>query len=405
MISAIPNSSLSQPDQLPSSKLIPFPHRRSILLFCAANFLFWAGLYLYVPILPVYIQSLDTSLYMVGLVIAAYAIPQVLLRIPIGIVADNLQRRKPLVVAGMIFALLGALWLWFSGNLWLLFLARMVTGIGAATWVIFPIYFIAYYPLKESGRAIGLINFVQNAALVAATASGGALAQMFGPRQTFFGAAIIGVLGLGVLFFTKEPSRDQMKVRRWQDFSSVATCPLLITISVMGILLHFVTFAGVFSFLPIYANEIGASSADIGLITMLNMGLSTLGALCAIWLWEKFGIRVTIISGSLLIGISLFAIPFIQDIPLLMAVQISYGLGRGVLMTMFMALSIRNVRHEHQATAMGIYQAVYAIGMLLGPLTSGFLSDRLGLSNAFYLSALISLLISALVFIPVLPKR
>ena len=41
---------------------------------------------------------------------------------------------------------------------------------------------------------------------------------------------------------------------------------------------------------------------------------------------------------------------------------------------------------------MGVYQALYSIGMLLGPLVSGFLADDLGLSTVFYLSAFLCLI-------------
>ena len=110
---------------------------------------------------------------MVGVVLAAYSIPQVLLRIPIGVWADRLVRRKPLVLAGMVFASLGALGLGISTDPWLLFPARMTAGLGAATWVVFTIYFTAYYPAKDTGRAIGLLSFVRGGALIVATVSGG----------------------------------------------------------------------------------------------------------------------------------------------------------------------------------------------------------------------------------------
>ena len=101
----------------------------------------------------------------------------------------------------------------------------------------------------------------------------------------------------------------------------------------------------------------------------------------------------------------MLAVPFITTVPVLMLVQVSYGVGSGVLMTLFMVLSIRGFPQEQQATAMGIFQAVYAVGMLAGPLASGFLGSELGLSTVFYLSALFSLLIIALVFLPIFSKN
>ena len=187
--------------------------------------------------------------------------------------------------------------------------------------------------------------------------------------------------------------------------SPVITSPLLITVSIMGIMSHFAVFAGVFGFIPVYAAEIGASSSQLGLITMINLGFSTAAALGAVWVWERLGYRYTIILGTIICGLSLLAVPFIPNVPTLMLTQISFGLGSGVLMTTLMALSIRNVPREHQATAMGIYQAVYAVGMLTGPLVSGFLGAKLGLDSVFFAAASLSLAVTVLAFLPVFPRQ
>ena len=71
MADVIPIKSSLSRDNIPSHTLIPSSNRGSVALFCLANYLFWASLYLYVPILPVYAQSLGAGLSMVGIVVAA----------------------------------------------------------------------------------------------------------------------------------------------------------------------------------------------------------------------------------------------------------------------------------------------------------------------------------------------
>jgi MFS family permease len=380
-------------------------NRKSIFFFCIVNFLWWIGLYLYVPVLPVYIQEAGASLNTVGMVLSAYAIPQVLLRIPVGIWSDRLGRRKPLVIGGIVFTSLGALGLGLSTTTWLLFLSRMTTGIGAAAWVVFPLYFAAYYAVDESGKAIGLINFIQNIALIVAAVGGGFIAEGLGLNQTFYIAASLGTVALVALLFTREIPVSRERTIPWQHSLSVVARPLLIGVSIMAILLNFAVFTGIFGFIPIYAAEIGASHSDLGIITMVNLSFSALGALSAAWIRERFGYRVTVIGGALFLGGSILAVPFISSVLLLMMVQISCGIGSGVLMTLFMVLSIRGLPRKQQATAMGVFQAVYAIGMLAGPLTSGFLGSGLGLTRVFYLSAFFSLLIAALAFLPVFSRN
>ena len=52
-----------------------------------------------------------------------------------------------------------------------------------------------------------------------------------------------------------------------------------------------------------------------------------------------------------------------------------------------MALSISAVPPGQRATAMGVYQALYSIGILAGPVVGGVVADVSGLSSVFYMSA------------------
>ncbi|HEX5414588.1 MAG TPA: hypothetical protein VFZ25_02905, partial [Chloroflexota bacterium] len=54
-------------------------------LFAISTLFYWAALYVYVPILPVYAQTLGASLTVVGLVVSAYGLGQLVLRIPVGV--------------------------------------------------------------------------------------------------------------------------------------------------------------------------------------------------------------------------------------------------------------------------------------------------------------------------------
>ena len=144
---------------------------------------------------------------------------------------------------------------------------------------------------------------------------------------------------------------------------------------------------------------------ELGIITMIAVGSSAVASLAAVHMAERYGNTFTIVLGAVLVGASTLAIPFIHHVFILEAVMVSYGLGSGVLGTILMALSIRSVAPQQRATAMGVYQAVYAVGMLFGPLLSGIVGDNLGLASVFYLSASLCLVIAGLAFLPVIPRR
>ena len=54
------------------------------------------------------------------------------------------------------------------------------------------------------------------------------------------------------------------------------------------------------------------------------------------------------------------------------------------------SLALKSADSEDRATAMGSYQALYAIGMLAGPAVSGIIADASGIDAVFWLSAVVT---------------
>ncbi len=80
-------------------------------------------------------------------------------------------------------------------------------------------------------------------------------------------------------------------------------------------------------------------------------------------------------------------VPAMRTVPGLAWLMVANGIARGLLQTVLMSLSVQSMPESLRATAMGIYQAVYALGMLAGPLVTGRLADIIGLGPAFYVAA------------------
>ena len=68
-------------------------------------------------------------------------------------------------------------------------------------------------------------------------------------------------------------------------------------------------------------------------------------------------------------------------------VPILIGLSSGIAYPVLMGLSIRYVTEAERTTAMGLHQAVYAIGMFSGPWLSGLLADAIGIRPMFGVTA------------------
>ena len=116
----------------PSDSPEPVNYRRSILLSCISTLFFWGAVYVYMPILAPYANMVSGSLASVGIVLGAYGLAQLILRVPLGICSDRWRIRKPFFLLGFIFDGLGSLGLLVSGSTAMLFASVFTAGIAAS---------------------------------------------------------------------------------------------------------------------------------------------------------------------------------------------------------------------------------------------------------------------------------
>ena len=118
-----------------------------IPIFLAVTTMFWASLYAYVPILSPYAQDMGASLSMVGLIVAAYGLSQLLLRVPTGIISDRIGARRPFILIGLLAAVFAAAGMAMAKTPGQLLICRGMAGVAATTWVAFTTLFPAYFSL------------------------------------------------------------------------------------------------------------------------------------------------------------------------------------------------------------------------------------------------------------------
>jgi len=377
---------------------------RGIILVTAATFFMWGSLYLYVPFLPIRAQDLGASNTMVGAVIASYAIAQVALRIPIGVGSDLLGRRKPFALAAIGSAILGALWLGVSPNPLNMFFARSITGIAGAGWVALSILYASYFSAQGTAGAMSRIMAVNGIALVLATLVGGWIAELISPAATFYSGVIAGSIGFVLLLMAPEPPMGERKDYSRATFIAIARTPLLVRVSVISVFAHFVTFATTFTFVPIYAQEIGGTESQIGYISTAMFAGGVLGTILAPYIARRIGNPAAILTGLSLMAISAVVVPALDGVLGLGVSQFVGGFGRGVEAAMLMTLAVLAVAPAARATAMGMFQAVYATGMIAGPIVAGVVADNINIDAVFYLSTGVAIAGGLLVLMGRIPK-
>ena len=360
-------------------------------LFCLVTSLYWFSLYAYVPTLPGYADSLGASHRMVGLILGSYGFTQMLLRIPLGIYSDTINRRKPFVVAGLAIALVSALGMRLFPSPGMLLVFRGLTGVAAAAWVTYAVLFSSYFPSESATRAIGYISAFNAMGQMAAMMLGGLAAHGFGRAAPFTVAAVGGAVGLMLSMGVVEKKVDR-EPGRLSEFASVGSDRGLILVSSLAVLVQLITFATVYGFTPIAAERIGAGDFELGLLTTLSTLPRILAAALSGALFARiYGERRTVIWAFVVLSISCMAIPLVPSLPLLYVSQIIGGFAAGLIFPLLMGLSIKAVAEGKRASAMGFFQAIYGIGMFVGPVFVGVVSDTLSLQWGFWLAGLVGL--------------
>ncbi len=372
--------------------------RRSVGFFCLGIALFWAALYIYVPILSVYAQSLGASLSLVGLIVASYGVVQLLLRIPLGVASDRLGQRKPFVLAGFLTVALSCLGLALAPTPELLIPFRALAGLAACTWVTSSVLFASYFPPQQAVQATSLVNFFSSGGRVLATTGGGMLAQRFGWVSTFWAGAFLALLGLGAMAQAEEDAEPVKHPLAWRDVVRIGSVPLLMVTSLLATLAQYSSFATTYGFIPVYAAGLGASRAELGWLTAAEQISYTLVALSAGHISERIGERIAVVGAALTMALTTLLTPLISSLGLLALSRMGYGVGQGLIYPTLMGLSIRAVPPPERASAMGIFQAVYALGMFGGPAISGLIADHWGLGVMFLVTGGLSLGMALLAF-------
>tara|TARA_A100001015_G_scaffold307206_1_gene402738 strand:- start:452 stop:1627 length:1176 start_codon:yes stop_codon:yes gene_type:complete len=365
------------------------PHNYVIL----GSLFWWFSLYIYVPVLPIYSKDLGANLQFVGLIIGSYAVGQVLFRIPIGYLSDRLKSRKLFSVISGIVSFLGSACLFLSNNPNDIFLGRTITGIAAAGWVAISIYYSSFFLKEERFKSSTIIVASNTFAVFLGSFLSGYISDSLGIKACFLISMISALLASILFFISKEKALDIKVQFSTSKFINLLKNKLLICLCLNGIFIQFITFSVTFSFFPIYLNEIGYSDSVVGNVVSLSTLSAIIGTIFSPYLIKKFGLWKAFAFASIPIGITTLLTPYFEGLILLTALRLVAGIGTGLIFSSCMSSIVRGFEENYQASAMGIFQAIYAIGMFTGPIFSGIIASKLSLESVFIFSSSVSFLI------------
>lgn len=377
--------------------------KRSRQLLSITIVFFWASEYCHAPYFTPYLQTLGFAAGLIGVMTGMYGFTQMLVRIPLGIVTDVTGCYKKTILMGTIFTTISSFGLIFATHAASIIFCRILAGIAASSWLAFTILYAAYFEADESVQATTNVNAFNSIGKLLAFTLGLTTASFWGYKVPLVCSFLTGVIAV---ICASQLKPITLKRERFQ-FSHVAAVfsnPAVLCASFFAIIMQAFQQGTVFSFTSSVAKELGASAFEIGVNTIL---FTLIQVIAAGFMGKKVLKRLTtcqsVTIGFLLMTACCLLVAFGDNMWYLYASQTLGGISNIMTSSILMSMIIRYVPQENQSTAMGLYQALYGIGMTLGPMMTGQLVNRFDYSAAYL--AMGALTLGAAALAPVMFKE
>ncbi|MGI6028271.1 MAG: MFS transporter [Candidatus Heteroscillospira sp.] len=347
-------------------------------LFEIAVVFFWASEYCHAPYFTPYLGSLGFSSTLIGLIVGSYGFTQMLVRIPLGIATDATSGYKAVTVGGLFFTTLSSFGLWLFTDVYLIFLFRIFAGVAASAWIAMTVAYMSYYREEDAVTATALLNSLNSCGKLLAFVLGALAARFFGYRAALFMSFLTGLIGLCLVPFTGKVELRRSPASLKHLFSCLKNKNTLIP-ALLAAVSMMIVHGTVFSFTSTLAEGVGAGAL---MLSVLSMAFTLIQILSTNFLRSNFiknGRRsLQLCCGFLMMSGYLVILAFSSNAWMILCGQLVAGFAFALLNSLLMSECVRGVPPGEKTTAMGIYQAVYGIGMTIGPVYMGKIMDSLG---------------------------
>ncbi|MBS4210065.1 MFS transporter [Bacillus sp. FJAT-50079] len=354
--------------------------RKKMIILMINMFIAIGSFGIIIPILPAYLMSIGEGGTAAGLMIAIFAGAQLIVSPIAGKWTDQYGRRK-MIIWGLGGLALSMFVFYFSDSLIVLYLSRVIGGVGAALLVPAIFAYVAdITTMDQRAKGNSYISASMSLGIVIGPGIGGFLAD-FGLKVPLLVSAIVGLVAVAFSAivlkesmpegsYVPEEHNDSMIKKIGQSFSKPYFIPLIIILVMSFGLMAYESVLGLF-----VDNEFGATPKEIAWMITATGIISVVVQLFAVdRIVRRFGEAsvLTIFLGVAAAGfvLSLLANSYMMFFGVTMIIFLATSILRPVLTTL-----ISKLAGNEQGFAMGMNNAYMSIGNILGPLTAGLLYD------------------------------
>jgi MFS family permease len=395
---------------------------KPLLVIFFTVFLDLLGFGIIIPILPYYAERFGASPALITLLMASYSLMQFLFAPVWGRLSDRLGRR-PIILLSLAVSTGGYVLLGLASSLTLVFVARILAGIGNANIPTAQAYVADVTKPEERARGMGLVGMAFGLGFVFGPALGGLLGGIAMHLPAFAAAALTALDLLLAIIILREPRERGLSQAGQRGLgANVRAFIVAIERPNMAILfaLFFLAtfaFAQLESTFSLYiehrftlhqsvlgppapvaistphdgdtqraaARATGGALFVVGIVSAIVQG-GLIGRLA-----RRFGEEPLVKTGLLLLALGLAIFPLAPTIALLYPACVVIAAGSGILGPSLQSLLSRNAPADEQGGTLGLGQSLASLARVLGPVLGGNLFEHVGLGAPYWIGGLLML--------------
>lgn len=357
----------------------------------AGNFMMFFSFYLLTPLLPIYLaEHFDADKDMIGLVLSGYVIAALIVRPFSGFIVDTFNRRKVLMYCFFFFFICFTGYLG-AGTLLMFAIVRTLHGLPfGATTVANSTVAIDVLPSSRRNEGIGFYGLSNNMAMAIAPSAGIWIYGATGDFSVLFWISLViafgGFLCVSTIKLRPRPAVPGKRHLSLDHFFLTKAWLLAVNILFFGLCW------GVMSnYVALYGKEELGIVDGTGVFFALLSGGLAVSRLYGVRSLREGRLSQNALEGALIssVGYTLFALA-----PGVWSFYVSallIGLGNGRMYPAFLNMFISVARHDQRGTANSSILTSWDVGMGLGMLIGGVLTEYFSFKAAFWTTAAVQI--------------
>lgn len=361
---------------------------RNFIGCCTANFFYFGAFYLFLPVVPLFVEGLGGMATEIGLAIGIFTFLSVVARPHSGKLGDRYGLRRFMVLGAVLFAAFFLGYLWVE-DLTMLYVLRVLHGIAHG---IFLAAIFAYVgslaPPNRRGEVMGVFGVANVVSMAIFPAVGTYMVRYFGGfDELFITAALMDCIAAAAVL-TVEEKRLGAKAA-----SSVRLGDVMrlrpVWVSFVTFVLAATAYGSVITFLPVYAVERGI--IEFGQFFVVYAVFTMVSRLAAGKLSDKFGRYAVIVPFIGMLASSMAVLALMDSMAMLWLCAALFGFGFGAFMPALNAYIIDETKPSERSSALAIFSSAMDVGITAGAVLLGMVSELTGYAAMYGISAALAL--------------